>query len=124
MTDKAPTPNADDIGEFEDLDAMITSRALDPKKARLFGRMWTIRRDFTAEQMAQFWAEVDKAAARGGLSAEAMGMLVGSKDGETFAKTVGAMPAELINPVLRRVYVMAGLLKRVDGDKPGESRAS
>lgn len=122
MTDKAPTPKTD-TEDIEDLDLMMTSRALDPKKIRLFGRVWTVKRDFTAEQMAQFWAEVDKATARGTLSAEAMTMLVG-KGGADFAKTIGVMPAELVNPVLRRVYVMAGLLKRVDGDPAGESPAS
>jgi hypothetical protein len=121
VTDKAPTPDNDD---FEDLDALITSRALEPKKIKLFGRRWTLRRDFDAKQMAQFWALTDKTTALGKVSSEAMAMLVGDKDGEAFAEQIGVMPGELMNPIIRRIYVQAGLLKRNDDTKSGESPAS
>jgi hypothetical protein len=117
---------------LEDLDAMIISRALKPGKVRLGGRYWTIKRDFTAEQVLRFWALVDQP----GKSAEAYSMLVGAKDAAEFAAIISATPQELINPPLRQLFRLAGLLKRadppttdadaddVDSEEPGEGESS
>lgn len=97
---------------LEDLDAMIVSRALRPEKVKLGGRLWTIKRDFTAEQILQFHALTNR-----GKALEAFTMLVGAKDAPEFAELVLSAPTELMTPALRRLYTLAGLLKRDDFDK-------
>jgi hypothetical protein len=107
--------------EIEDLDVLVASRSLKPGKVRLFGRTWTIKRDFAPAEMAQFWVHVDS-----GRNAEAMKMLVGAKDGADMAQLVTAMPTELLTQPMRRIYQIAGLLRRPNDDEAaeGESTAS
>lgn len=103
---------------LEDLDVMITSRALKPGKIKLGGRYWTIKRDFTAEQILQFWRLVDQSK-----SVEAFTLLVGQRDAQDFTDIVLAAPTELMTPPLRRIYQLAGLIKRLDsaaGDADAE----
>lgn len=92
-----------------DLDTMIVSRALRPERIKLGGRLWTIKRDFTAEQILAFHMLTTT-----GKAVEAFTMLVGPKDAPDFAQLVLAAPTELMTPALRRLYRLAGLLKRDD----------
>jgi hypothetical protein len=94
---------------IEDLDVMITSRALKPGKVKLGGRFWTLKRDFTAAQILEFHSLINNSK-----TVEAFTMLVGTRDGQEFADLVLAQPTELITPALRRIYQLAGLLKRLD----------
>lgn len=117
MTQGTHTAPADD--DVEDLDVLITSRSLDPKRIRVFGRVWTLRRSFTAAEMADFWVRVGKAQLP-----EAFALLVGPDDAKAFAGLLTDFPAEVANPMLRRLYRMAGLLKRDDQESVGDSPAS
>lgn len=101
-----------------DLDALVVSRSLDPQTIRLAGREWTLKRDFTAEQVVQFWRLVDKKAT----SSEALSMLVGDQDGAALAEVMLALPMETATPIARRIYQAAGMLKRPDdAEQSGES---
>lgn len=115
------TQGANNKPEIEDLDVLIMSRSLKPARVKLFGRQWTIKRDFTPEQIGDFWLAVDKPD-----TVAAMRMLVGDKDGDELAKLVAAAPTELITMPIRRIYQIAGLLKRPndEGEDEGESSAS
>ncbi|MDF2968944.1 MAG: hypothetical protein K0Q93_2722 [Nocardioidaceae bacterium] len=105
-----------------DLDPLVVSRSLKPQTIRLGGREWTLKRDFTSEQVVDFWQMVSD-----GQSTKALCMLVGDTDGPAFAKLALALPTETGAPILRRIYQAAGMLKRPDdgsaedGDKSGES---
>lgn len=104
-----------------DLDTLVVSRSLDPQTIRLGGREWTLKRDFTAEEVVKFWLLVDKAKT----STEGLSMLVGEQDGPDFAALVFALPTETGAPVLRRIYQAAGVLRRPgDEEQAGESSAS
>ncbi len=104
--------------DLEDLDVLIVSRSLKPKKVRFGGREWTVKRDFTAADVVQFWSLVDKDLPG------AMGLLVGS-DGPALAEIVNALPTEMAKLPLRRLYQIAGVLARPDDKEPeGESSAS
>lgn len=116
MSNKAPTPKNDDL-DFENLDLLLTSRSLAPIKVRMFAQDWTARRDFTAEQLVEFWGLIDS-----GKTEKAMCMLVGEKDGPVFTSCLAKMPAELMQAPLRKLYTLAGLLKR--DDREGEASAS
>jgi len=103
-----------------DLDALVVSKSLKPQTIRLGGREWTLKRDFTAEQVVDFWLLVDS-----GKTTPALSMLVGETDGPEFAKLALALPTETGAPILRRVYQAAGVLRRPDdGEHSGESSAS
>lgn len=113
---------------IEDLDAMMTSRMLRPAKVKLAGREWTIKRDFTPDQILKFFGLIDKGGAD-----EALGMVVGAKNGAVLWGLISPLPVEVVTPMLRRLYQLAGLLKRPsDMDKAddvaeedeGESSAS
>lgn len=100
MTQGAPT-------DVLDLDSLLTSRSLKPRKTRLGGRFWTLKRDFTAQDVVQFWSLVDQ-----NKLTEALTMLVGAKDGETFSKLLLSLPTEVGGPILRQIYRECGVLKR------------
>lgn len=116
MTTQGARTTSEDI---EDLDVMVTSKSLTPKKVKLFGRTWTIKRDFTPAGIAEFWLHID-----GNRSAEAMKLLVGAKDGPALSDLVSAMPTELLAPPMRRVYQIAGVLRRPNDDEEGEQGES
>lgn len=106
----------------EDLDLLIVSRSLKPKKVKLFGRTWTVKRDFTPAQIAEYWVHIDS-----GRTADGMTMIVGAKDGADMANLVSAIPTEMLTPPMRRVYQIAGLLRRPNDSEEseqGESGAS
>lgn len=103
-----------------DLDALVVSKSLRPQAIRLGGREWTLKRDFTAEEVVAFWQLVED-----GKTIQALSMLVGEADGPAFAKLALALPTETGAPILRRVYQAAGVLRRPDdGQQAGESSAS
>jgi hypothetical protein len=116
----AGTHNSNRPQLLEDLDAMIVSRALRPGKVRLGGRLWTIKRDFTAAQVLEFHKHVGNG--RDG-AIKAFGMLVGTKDAEAFVDIALEAPTELMTQPLRQLYRLAGLLKRVD-DGPADADAT
>lgn len=105
----AGTQNSNRPQLLEDLDVMITSRALKPGKVKLGGRFWTIKRDFTAAQVLEFWALIDQ-----GKAIDAFAMMIGAKDAPALADIVNSAPTELLTQPLRQLYRLAGLLKRVD----------
>ena len=111
---------------IEDLDAMMTSRMLRPAKVKLAGREWTIKRDFTPDQIIKFFGLIND-----GDPAAALSMVVGAKNGTVLWDLLSPLPVEVVTPLLRRLYQRAGLLKRpadMEGDEPegdeGESSAS
>jgi hypothetical protein len=119
MTQGARTTARDDV---EDLDVLITSRSLKPKRVKLFDRTWTIKRDFSPAEIAQYWVHIDK-----GGTVDAMKMLVGVKDGADMAGLVSAIPTEMLTQPMRRIYQIAGLIRRTDDaeeSEQGESEAS
>lgn len=97
--------------EVEDLDPLIESRSLKPKKVRFGGREWTIDRDFPAAKVVKFWIAVNKN------SLEAYAMLVGEADAPALSEIVTALPTEMAMSPLRRIYQIAGVLNRPIGDK-------
>lgn len=106
----------------EDLDVLVQSRSLKPAKVKLFGRMWTVKRDFTPAQIAEYWVHIEK-----GGTVDAMKMLVGAKDGADMAGLVAAIPTEMLTQPMRRLYQIAGVLKRPNDSEEseqGESEAS
>lgn len=107
--------------DIEDLDALIVSRSLKPKKVRFGGREWTVKRDFTAAEVVDFWVTIEKRS-----SADAFAMLVGKEDAPYLASIVEALPTEMAMVPLRRIYQIAGVLTRPnDAEEPeGESSAS
>jgi hypothetical protein len=120
MTQGAPT-------DILDLDALLTSRSLKPCKVRLGGRTWTVKRDFTAAQVVQYWSLVNTRKK----DVEAFAMLVGEKDAPDFTAMIQALPVETAAPILRTIYKSAGLLKRDSAEEKdsaeeqaGESSAS
>lgn len=117
MTQGTRTPNED----FEDLDALIVSKSLKPRSVRLGGRMWTLKRDFTAAEVVEFWRLADAQK-----NADAFSMLVGQKDGPELWRVASGLPTEMAAPLLRRMYKIAGLIKRdaADEESAGESSAS
>lgn len=105
--------------DFEDLDALITSRSLDPREVRFGGRMWTVRRDFTPEEIVQFWVLIEE-----GKSADAFTMLAGD-DGPKLARIITSLPTEMGMRPARKLYQIAGVLNGGDADdSKGESSAS
>lgn len=108
-----------------DLDALLTSRSLKPRRVRLGGKLWSLKRDFTAQAVVEFWSLIDQ-----GKSREALTMLVGEKDGEAFSKMILSLPVEVGGPIARQIYKECGVLKRSpesesdEGDEAGESPAS
>lgn len=106
----------------EDLDVLVQSRSLKPTRVKLFGRTWTVKRDFTPAQIAEYWVHVEK-----GGTVDAMKMLVGVKDGADMAGLVSAIPTEMLAQPMRRIYQIAGVLKRPNDSEEseqGESEAS
>lgn len=110
----------------EDLDAMMTSRMLRPAKVKLAGREWTIKRDFTPDQILTYFSTVD-----GGDPGKALGMVVGAKNGPVLWGLLSPLPVEVATPMLRRLLQLAGILKRPGDmehdsteDDEGESPAS
>lgn len=111
---------------IEDLDVLMTSRMLRSGKVKLVGREWTIKRDFTPDQIIKFFSLID-----GGDPGAALSMVVGAKNGPVLWGILTPLPAEVITPLLRRLYQLAGILKRpadMEKDEPegdeGESSAS
>lgn len=115
MTQGARTPEA-----VEDLDVLIMSRSLKPCKVKLLGRTWTVKRDFTPTEIGEYWVHIDS-----GRTVDGMKMLFGEKAGAEMAELVSAMPTEMLTSPMRRIYQIAGLLRRPnDEESEGESAAS
>lgn len=105
--------------DFEDLDVLIASRSLDPKKVKFGGRMWTVRRDFTPEEVVQFWLLTEDRK-----YADAYRMLVGD-EGSDLARIILSLPTEMGMMPARKLYQISGVLARGDAeDSKGESSAS
>jgi len=109
-----------DQEDFDDLDTLIASKSLAPRKVKFGGRMWNVRRDFTPEEVVQFWVLIEDRK-----SAEAFRMLVG-EDGPELAKRINSLPTEMAMLPARKLYKISGLLTRGDmeGESKGESLAS
>lgn len=107
--------------EIEDLDVLITSRSLKPTKVRFGGREWTVKRDFTAAEVVQFWVTIERRS-----SVDAFAMIVGKRDAADLSAIVESLPTEMAMVPLRRMYQIAGVLARPnDTEEPeGESSAS
>lgn len=106
--------------DFEDLDVLIASRSLDPKKVKFGGRMWTVRRDFAPEEVVKFWLLTEDRK-----YSEAYRMLVGD-DGPELARIILSLPTEMGMMPARKLYQIAGVLARgeTEGESKGESSAS
>lgn len=113
---------------IEDLDALLVSRSLRPAKVKLGGREWTIKRDFTAEQIIEFWRLQNSGAENSMVDSYAM--VVGADDALAFVRMMDNIPQEMSVPVVRRLLQHAGIIKRPEnGDEveegiEGESSAS
>lgn len=113
-------------GDVLDLDALLAARSLRPKRVKLMGETYTVRRDLGSEQVVEYFKLVHQ-----GKNLEALAMIVG---GEDEAKRMNAaldpLPQEHINTVLNRIMRVAGLLRRDPADEQddqaeqGESSAS
>lgn len=104
-----------------DLDDGLNPIPLKPKTVRVFGREWTIRRDWTAADVVQYWVLATEHK-----DVDAAVMLVGEKDGPEFAKISLSLPPEMVALKLRKICKIAGLLPRdaEDEESEGESSAS
>lgn len=93
--------------------------ALSPKPVRIFGREWTIRREWTAAEVVRYWILADSRK-----EVEAAALLVGGEDAEEFARIISALPQELMLGKLRKLLRIAGLLTRDATTEEAEGKSS
>lgn len=126
MTQGTHTPKSrNNNNQIIDFDALLYKRATKPAVVKLGGREWQIRRDFTPQEVIEYWRLV---AANGDESTyQALGMLFGDAEtGKAFDEVVKHVPAALNQKIYRDVLVLAGLQfdESTDDDASGESSAS
>lgn len=93
-----------------DLDELIVQRSLEPIQVRVFGRTWTVRRDYSAADVMAYWRTSDTD------QTTALAMIVGDQDAADLNEAINALPTEMATQPLRRLLQIAGLLQRREGD--------
>lgn len=102
----------------EDWDALIGEIDLSPVVVKLAGRVYSVRRDLTQEEVPQYWK---KAAERDDVGC--LQMLVGDDDGATLNGVLDKLPQLQSQAILKRIMIRAGLIQDT-GERAGEAQAS
>ncbi len=107
----------DDVLDLDD----DTPVPLEPKRVAVFGRVWTVRRDWTAQDAVSYWVLAHKRQ-----DVRASCLLVGDEDGPAFAEIIAALPLDGTRKVdkLRRLLQVAGLLDRDEADGGTQGKSS
>ncbi|GAA3877780.1 hypothetical protein GCM10022243_48130 [Saccharothrix violaceirubra] len=92
---------------------------LAPIEVSVFGRVWTVRREWTPADAMRYWVLAHRRK-----DAEAMALLVGDGDAAAFAEIIAAVPLERSQGKLRRLLKIAGLLARDAQDEESEGKSS
>jgi hypothetical protein len=119
-TKSAKSPKA--VGPVEpraldfDLDSLLAAKSLEPATVGIAGIDFTVRRDFTAQEVVAYHA-----LAAAGRNKDAFGMVVGDQADELI-RFASPLPVEIWQPIIQQLLRIAGILPR-EGEL-GESAAS
>lgn len=121
MSQGALTDNHKVDDDFDDLDALLADRALEPRKVKLGGRTFSVRRDLTGEEVLRYWS-----LARQRKDIEALAIMVGDDDAVELNQIIDPLPMAKMQVVLGKIMRLAGLLppEQADDDKEKESGES